>query len=259
MYAIFETGGKQYKVSAGDVLRIEKVQGAAGDSIKFSNVLAFSDDNGNLKTGTPYLEAAVNATILSEGKGKKVVIFKFKAKKDYRKKQGHRQPYTEIEIDNFTVDGKKVGKKPEKPVVEEKAKSEPAKEEKTELKEKVKKAKDKAEEVVETVEEEVVEIAEEVKTEIKEKAKETKAKAKEVVEAVEEIEAEIKEKVKETKAKAKAVVEKVEEEVSEVAEVIASKMTKADIMAKLDGLGAEYSKSAKKDELLAILTEAESK
>ena len=240
MYAIFETGGKQYKVSAGDVLRIEKVQGAAGDTIKFSNVIAFSDDDGNLKTGTPYLEAAVNATILGEGKGKKVIIFKFKAKKDYRNKQGHRQPFTEIEIENFTVDGKKLGKKPEKPVEEKKAKPEPE-EVKAEIKEKVKETKAKAKEVIETVEEEVVEIVEEVEAEIKEKVKETKAKAKEVVETLEEVVAETAEKVKET------------------VEASASKMTKADIMAKLDELGAEYAKSAKKDELLAILTEAESK
>ena len=241
MYAIFETGGKQYKVAAGDVLRIEKIQGAAGDTIKFSNVIAFSDDDGNLKTGTPYLEATVNATILGEGKGKKVIIFKFKAKKDYRNKQGHRQPFTEIEIENFTVDGKKLGKKPEKPVVEEKAKSEPVEEIKAEIKEKVKETKAKAKEVIETVEEEVVEIVEEVETEVKEKVKETKAKAKEVVEAVEEVVAEAAEKVKDT------------------VEASASKMTKADIMAKLDELGAEYAKSAKKDELLAILAEAESK
>ena len=114
MYVIFETGGKQYKVSAGDVLRIEKIAGDQGDKVKLGSVLAFSDGS-SLKTGTPYLDAAtVNATITALGKGEKVIIFKFKAKKDYRKKQGHRQPYTEIEIDNFTIDGKEYGDKPVK-------------------------------------------------------------------------------------------------------------------------------------------------
>jgi large subunit ribosomal protein L21 len=199
MYAIFETGGKQYKVSAGDVLRIEKVNGAAGDSIKFSNVIAFSDDKGNLETGTPFLDATVNATILGEGKNKKVIIFKFKAKKDYRRKNGHRQPFTEIEIENFTVGGKKVGKKPEKPVEEVKAKPEPVKEESEESP------------------------AEDVKPE--------EVKSEDV-------------KPEETPA---------------APEAATAKVTKADIMAKLDELGAVYTKSAKKDELLAILAEAESK
>jgi large subunit ribosomal protein L21 len=206
MYAIFETGGKQYKVAAGDVLRIEKVAGAAGDKIQFSNVIAFSAEGGSLKTGTPFLDATVNATILGEGRGKKVIIFKFKAKKDYRKKNGHRQPFTEIEIENFTVDGKTVGKKPAKSAEAPKAaKPEVVKAEKDEVKPEAEEA--PAEEVV--VEEVIAEVA----------ADEVPAKT----------------------------------------EVPAAKQTKADIMAKLDELGVTYVKSLKKDELLAILAEAESK
>lgn len=149
MYAIFETGGKQYKVQAGDVIRVEKLDGEAGDVLNLGNVVAFSGDNG-LECGTPYLDATVNAKIVETGKGDKVIIFKFKAKKDYRNKKGHRQPYTEIEIENFTIAGKTVGEKPEK--VEE-VEAEVVEAEETE---------DKAEAVVDVeVEETVEEIKEE--------------------------------------------------------------------------------------------------
>jgi large subunit ribosomal protein L21 len=103
MYAIFESGGKQYKVAAGDVLRVEKIKGEAGSKVEINQVLAVNNDK-ELRTGTPYLDAAtVNATILGSGKGEKVIIFKFKAKKDYRRKQGHRQPYTKVRIDKITL------------------------------------------------------------------------------------------------------------------------------------------------------------
>ena len=240
MYAIFETGGKQYKVQAGDVLRIEKIQGNDGDLIKFGNVIAFSDGEGALETGTPYLDAAtVNATILSVGKGKKVIIFKFKSKKDFRKKQGHRQPYTEIEIENFTIGGKTVGKKPEKPVEPEPKKEEaPAEEEVKEKK--PAKAKAPKKEKPETA------VADEPVDETP------------VVEATVE-EAPVVEEVKEDKpaAKEKAPAKETKEEAKE-ATVDYSKLTKADIMAKLDELGVKYLKSAKKDELIALI-DAESK
>jgi large subunit ribosomal protein L21 len=121
MYAIFKTGGKQYKVQAGDVLRVEKLGAEAGKQITFDTVLAISNDK-ELKTGTPYLDAAtVTANVLSEGKADKIIVFKYKAKKDYRKKSGHRQPYTEIEIESFELDGAVVAKK------EKKAAKKPAK------------------------------------------------------------------------------------------------------------------------------------
>jgi large subunit ribosomal protein L21 len=222
MYAIFETGGKQYKVQAGDKVRVEKLAGEAGDKVSFDTVIAYSD-GGAFRSGAPYIEgASVDATILQTGKGEKVVIFKFKAKKDYRKKQGHRQPFTEVEIDGFTIDGKSVGEKPVK------AKKAPKKEEAPVVAEDVK------------VEEPVVE-AEDVKVE-------DPVVEEEVVEA-EEPEVEV------------TADEPVEEMVEDVKEAIADaappKMTKADIMAKLDELGATYKKSSTKDELLQVLAEAE--
>lgn len=98
MYAVVETGGKQYRVTEGDVIYVEKLEGAQGDSIDLSNVLLLSNE-GDIKVGKPYVEGAkVSATIEDQGKAKKIIVFKFKAKKDYRKKQGHRQPYTKLKI-----------------------------------------------------------------------------------------------------------------------------------------------------------------
>jgi large subunit ribosomal protein L21 len=98
MYAVVETGGKQYRVTEGDVIYVEKLEGAQGDSIDLSNVLLVSNE-GEIKVGKPYVEGAkVSATIEDQGKAKKIIVFKFKAKKDYRKKQGHRQPYTKLKI-----------------------------------------------------------------------------------------------------------------------------------------------------------------
>ncbi len=94
MHAIIETGGKQYKVAEGDVLFIEKLPQEAGDAIKFDKVLADAP-----KFGAPVVEgASVDASVVKNGKGKKVVIFKYKPKKGYRLRQGHRQPYTKVEI-----------------------------------------------------------------------------------------------------------------------------------------------------------------
>ena len=166
MYAIFKTGGKQYKVEAGDVIKVEKLEGEAGDTVNLGNVLAFSDEKG-LVVGTPYLEAAtVNAKIVETGKGEKIIIFKFKAKKDYRNKKGHRQPYTEIEIENFTVGGKTVGKAPEKKEPKAKEEIEEVEAEVVEeAPEEVVEEKDAVEETVEAVEEEPVAEAEEDKAE----------------------------------------------------------------------------------------------
>lgn len=103
MYAIIATGGKQYKVSEGDVIRIEKLGLAEGETVKFDKVLMVSAD-GNLKVGNPYVaKASVTATVAGEGKGKKVVVYKYKPKTTYHKKQGHRQPYTEVKIEKINA------------------------------------------------------------------------------------------------------------------------------------------------------------
>ncbi len=98
MYAVIVTGGKQYRVSVGDEIFIEKLAGEAGENITFDEVLAVSDDNG-LRIGTPVIDgAAVQGEIVKQGKGKKIIVFKYKAKKGYRRKNGHRQPYTRVRI-----------------------------------------------------------------------------------------------------------------------------------------------------------------
>ena len=98
MHAIIETGGKQYKVTVGDTLFIEKLEAEAGQAITFDKVLAILD--GDKATfGAPVVEgASVAATVVKNGKGKKVRIFKYNPKKGYRKRQGHRQPYTKVQI-----------------------------------------------------------------------------------------------------------------------------------------------------------------
>ena len=98
MYAIIETGGKQYKVQNGDQIRVEKLDAEIGSTVVFDKVLA-AGEGSDIKVGTPYLDGlTVEADVVESGKGDKVIIFKYKAKKDYRKKQGHRQPYTLVEI-----------------------------------------------------------------------------------------------------------------------------------------------------------------
>lgn len=103
MYAIIETGGKQYRVQEGDTLFIEKLDVNAGESVEFNKVLAVSKD-GSLSFGSPVVEGAtVKASVVENGKGPKVVIFKYKRKKDFRKKQGHRQPYTKVKIESISL------------------------------------------------------------------------------------------------------------------------------------------------------------
>ena len=98
MYAIIETGGKQYKVQEGDVIFIEKLAADEGDAFVFEQVLAVSDE-GTLRTGNPtVIGASVTAKVLAHGKEKKVIIYKYKAKKTERRKNGHRQPYTRVQI-----------------------------------------------------------------------------------------------------------------------------------------------------------------
>ena len=103
MNAIIVTGGKQYKVSEGDVVFIEKLDQNAGDTVKFDQVLAIIDGE-NATFGTPVVEgASVEATVEKNGKGKKIRIFKYNAKKGYRKRQGHRQPYPKVTITKISV------------------------------------------------------------------------------------------------------------------------------------------------------------
>ena len=103
MYAITETGGKQYKVQEGDVIYIEKLNVEADAKISFDKVLAVGSDDG-IKVGDPYVKGAkVAATAIKNGKGKKVVVFTYKPKKNEKRKKGHRQPYTKVEIGKISV------------------------------------------------------------------------------------------------------------------------------------------------------------
>ncbi|MBN2285083.1 MAG: 50S ribosomal protein L21 [Tissierellales bacterium] len=103
MYAIIETGGKQYRVQEGDSIRIEKLEALEGEAVKFDKILLVSDDEG-IKAGKPYVEGAtVDGVVEAQDKAKKIIVFKYKAKKDYRKKQGHRQPYTQVKIGKILV------------------------------------------------------------------------------------------------------------------------------------------------------------
>ncbi len=103
MYAILVTGGKQYKVSEGDVIYVEKLGVEDGASVTFSEVLAVGN-GAELKVGTPYVDgASVTATVDKTGRQKKINIFKMKPKKGYRRRQGHRQPYTKVTVNAINV------------------------------------------------------------------------------------------------------------------------------------------------------------
>lgn len=101
MYAVIKTGGKQYRVQVGETLRLEKLDAEVGETVAFDQVLALKTEEG-LKVGTPLVEGAkVEARVLSQGKAKKIIVFKYKPKKNYRRKQGHRQPFTSVRIEKI--------------------------------------------------------------------------------------------------------------------------------------------------------------
>ncbi len=101
MYAIIATGGKQYKVSEGDIIRVEKLDAEAGAEVTFDNVIAVSSDK--LKVGKDVSDATVTATVMDQGRGKKVVVYKYKRKTGYHKKNGHRQAYTQVKIEKINA------------------------------------------------------------------------------------------------------------------------------------------------------------
>ena len=120
MYAVIETGGKQYRVKEGDIIRVEKLNVEAGEKITFDRVL-MAGDGAELQIGQPYVDTKVFGEVIENGKAKKVIIFKYKAKKDYRKKQGHRQPYSLVQITSLTGEMKKAEKPAEAETSEPKA------------------------------------------------------------------------------------------------------------------------------------------
>ena len=107
MYAIIESCGKQYKVAEGDVVFFEKLDAEEGKKVTFDKVILVSED-GKVQVGNPYVKGVkVEGKVVSHGKGKKIIVFKMKPKKNYRRKQGHRQPYTKVEITSIKTAAKK--------------------------------------------------------------------------------------------------------------------------------------------------------
>jgi large subunit ribosomal protein L21 len=103
MYAIVDSGGKQYKAQEGEILRVEKLAGEVGDSVSFDRILMFSDGE-NVNIGTPLLEdVAVSGHIVEQGKAKKIIVFKYKRRKRYRRKRGHRQQFTAVKVDSIKI------------------------------------------------------------------------------------------------------------------------------------------------------------
>ncbi|NMC26701.1 MAG: 50S ribosomal protein L21 [Syntrophomonadaceae bacterium] len=103
MYAIIQTGGKQYRVQEGDILKIEKLEGEAGDKLILDQVLMVKDDNGT-RIGTPTVnDAQVTVEVIEQGREKKIVVYKYKRRKNYRRKQGHRQAYTKVIVQKIEV------------------------------------------------------------------------------------------------------------------------------------------------------------
>ncbi|MHB1405317.1 MAG: 50S ribosomal protein L21 [Desulfitobacteriaceae bacterium] len=99
MYAVIETGGKQYRVQEGDVLKVEKIEANVGDTVTIDRVLLVAQD-GAVKVGSPLVDGAkAMLKVVEHGKGEKIIVFKYKPKKNYRRKQGHRQPYTKVRVE----------------------------------------------------------------------------------------------------------------------------------------------------------------
>ena len=110
MYAIIESCGKQYKVTKGDVVFFEKLEVEEGKKVTFENVVLVSEE-GKVQIGNPYVKGVkVEGKVISHGKAKKIIVFKMKAKKNYRRKQGHRQPYTKVEITSIKTANSKEAK-----------------------------------------------------------------------------------------------------------------------------------------------------
>ena len=123
MYAVIESCGKQYKVAEGDVVFFEKLDAEEGKKVSFDKVILVSED-GNVQLGNPYVKGIkVEGKVVSHGKGKKIIVFKMKAKKNERTKQGHRQPYTKVEITSIKTSTKKAEAEVKEPVAEKKATS----------------------------------------------------------------------------------------------------------------------------------------
>ncbi len=101
MYAIIDNGNKQYKVKVGDVVKLEKLNVAEGEKVTL-NVVMVSDENG-IKVGADVASASVTATVVEQAKARKIIVFKYKAKKNERKKQGHRQPYTAVKVESINL------------------------------------------------------------------------------------------------------------------------------------------------------------
>lgn len=113
MYAVIESCGKQYKVTKGDVVFFEKLDTEEGKKITFDKVILVSEE-GKVQVGNPYVKGVkVEGKVVAHGKGKKIIVFKMKAKKNYRRKQGHRQPYTKVEITEIKTTAKKTTEKVE--------------------------------------------------------------------------------------------------------------------------------------------------
>ena len=103
MYAVISSGGKQYKVETGQTLRVEKIQGEVGAPVSFNEVLIVSDGE-TIQVGTPVVDGvSVQGHIVAQGREKKIIVFKYKRRKRYRRKQGHRQPFTAIQIDTIAA------------------------------------------------------------------------------------------------------------------------------------------------------------
>lgn len=103
MYAILKTGGKQYVASPGEVIRVESLVGEPGDAVEFDQIITVSKDDGSILSGSAVEGVKVTGVIDGQGRGKKVIVFKFKRRKMYRRRQGHRQNYTSVKIENISV------------------------------------------------------------------------------------------------------------------------------------------------------------